>query len=192
MTTLTEFTIAWVQTPSDYDFLIARTVRDDWAAMNLPVISRRGVHHLYTGYHVTEPNGAVLICPYDCGIENRNWDSTKKKQIIVKCRRCKGSCSFRRVELDSKALLGSRRIIKVDFPPPQITIIWTYPPDAPTVVKPVRKLPPRPPRPTPQDGHLHLPGSASFMPGVTTPSIVVTPPQSHAPTVTNVTPGWRA
>ena len=143
MTTLTEFTIAWVQSPSEYDFLIARTVRDDWAAMNLPVISQRGTHHLYTGYHVMEPAGQVLICPYDCSIENRNWDSTKKKDILIECRRCKGSCTLPRVELDSKTLLGSRRIIKVKFPPPRIAIPWTFPPYAPTVLKPVRKLPPR-------------------------------------------------
>jgi hypothetical protein len=182
MTTVTEFTITWVQTPSDYDFLVARTMRSDWAAMNLPVISRRGVHHLYTGYHSAEPNGEMIKCPYDCGIENRGWDVGKGKDVKVVCRRCKGSCTFAKVNLDARSLLGNRGIFKVGFPPPQRRITWTYPPDAPKVqtrvahpveAQPVKVKPP----PTHLDDFLRFHQSA----GLTTPPIFVMPPVSHAP-----------
>ena len=185
MTTVTEFTLAWVQTASNYDYLIARTVRSDWAAAHLPVISRRGVHHLYTAYSFTEPAGEIIKCPYDCGVENRGWDVGKSIKIV--CRRCKGSCSFPKVNLDTWTFLGNRGLIKVKFPQLQRTIDWTFPANAPKVK--VRVIPrsvvnprvtlPRVilPPPTHLDDFLRFHDLAM----AATPSVVITPPLSQAP-----------
>ena len=106
---LAAFTVAWVTTPSSYDALFAAEMRDDWARRHRPVLSTgKDNHSLYTGYHITEPNGHVVKCHQRCGIENRTHNMTGNKgdQIVIICRKCQSRCVIDKVGLDSKSPLG--------------------------------------------------------------------------------------
>jgi hypothetical protein len=138
--TLSEFATAWVTTPSDYDTLFAATVRSDWARLHRPVLSRgRTDHVLYTGFHVTEPLGQVVRCHQGCGVENRSY-SVKGQRASITCRQCGSTCTidFGGARSDPSTALGSRSLVKVDYPQPLLPVQWllgTPKPPASTVIQ---------------------------------------------------------
>ena len=63
-TVLVDFTVQWVQLPSNYDFLVASTIDKKWALQHRLVISRKGHGYiLYTKYLYQEPHGQLIFCP---------------------------------------------------------------------------------------------------------------------------------
>ena len=122
---LTDFVALWVQTPSDYDVLVARTMRGDWARKHRPVVTRNNVHTLYTGYHVTEPNGEVVVCHRGCGIESRTWE-VKAKEVVITCQMCQSQCTIDKLASNMGTLLGSRLLVKTPYPQRQARTIWSF------------------------------------------------------------------
>lgn len=65
---LLSFTALWVQTPSDYDVLVAKSFSAEWTRAHEPVISRKGDagHTLYTRFSVAQPGGMLVLCHRMC------------------------------------------------------------------------------------------------------------------------------
>jgi hypothetical protein len=122
-TTLSDFVTLWVTTTSDYDMLIARTMSDDWAREHRPVLSRKGVHTLYTGFTITEPNGGLVRCHQGCGNENRSHHVVRNT-VVVSCRGCNSSCIIEKVGIDSSTTLGGRSLVKTRYPPTLVPAQW--------------------------------------------------------------------
>ena len=144
---LAAFITAWVTTPSGYDALFAAEMRDDWARRHRPVLStREGGHVLYTGYHITEPNGQLVHCHRQCGIENRTHNTTghRGNQVKITCRKCQSYCTIDRATLDSSTPLGSRRLVKTVYPPEQVATTWMFKDPKIKATTPMMKVSPNP------------------------------------------------
>ena len=113
---LAEFVARWVQSPSDYDVIVAGTLAAAWVGEHLPVISRRSVGHtLYTKATYKQPGGHVVLCPRNCGVLLKVKPRAKKIQFI--CPKCDSRAT---VDMppspDTSTILGKASIIKTQFP----------------------------------------------------------------------------
>ena len=136
MHTLAQFLLLWTRTPSNYDVLISRTMDKEWAACHLPVLSQGGKHTLYTGYHVTQPDGKLVYCPGCGGVENRVWDNYPNV-VKLRCRRCKSECFIPKVLGDEDDLLGSKGLRKLNFPQAKYNATWSFQGSKPSPRTPV-------------------------------------------------------
>ena len=202
-----QFAVEWAQTHSDYDNLVARAFDPKWASKHRPVISRNRVHTLYTGYLVTQPDGMLIICPYDCGVENL-LHTVKGHIARLRCLACNSTCNILRVPEDRSTVLGRQEIVKVEFPQPVAAAPWLtatararlgnthLPPPQP--LQPVRHRPapstqtmgpPPPPPIAPVVATLPAPPPTQEQSGrpakrrkaAKTPDVVATPPPSPSP-----------
>lgn len=122
--TLVDFLVAWVTTPSSYDVLFAKTIRDDWARRHRPVLTtRQDGHVLYTGFSPAEPNGEVVRCHRQCAPENQ-WSNVRKKNILFICKQCNSQCVVGKATYDASTFLGARHLIKTVFPQKQAETQW--------------------------------------------------------------------
>ena len=120
---LTEVVKHWVQTRSDFDAIFARVVRSDWARQYRPVLSQKGKHHVYTGYHVVEPDGKLVVCHRDCGAENRTW-KVNRQDVTVTCNKCSSTCSIPLLHSNPSSLLGGRGLVKATYPRERANTVW--------------------------------------------------------------------
>ena len=127
MTYLTQFLILWTRTPSDYDTLVARSMTYRWASAHLPVLSQKGEHTLYTGYHITQPRGELVVCPGCEGVENRRWE-IRKREVTIRCKRCRSECVVDKVSQNRHTgnVLDHEMLVKVSFPQPRMKTTWTF------------------------------------------------------------------
>lgn len=120
---LLEFTALWTQTPSGYDFLVAKTLGPEWVGTYLPVISREDGHFLYTRQQQIEPSAKLLECPLKCGDRLKVLEIRKEKARI-QCPRCMSRCSVEIMAKDTKTILGRREIVKVEYPRQRYMATW--------------------------------------------------------------------
>ena len=125
MHTVGEFLLHWTRTPSSYDVLVSTTITTEWAARHRPVISKNGVHTLYTGFHITQPSGSCVICPGCNGVENRHW-KVFGSGIKVKCFRCQSECFIPRVVCDAQDILERKGVCKTTFPQVRFNADWKF------------------------------------------------------------------
>lgn len=199
MLPVTAFVMEWVRTQASYDSLVARTMSADWASKHLPVFSHGNTHTLYKGFNTLEPDGQVVVCHRGCGIENRKWEM-RPTTIRIECRRCKSQCTIERQKADTSTLLGSRGLVKVDFPVGQASTLWTFKtgkgalkggehPGGSKVASKKRPLESAVPTPVKdavkggehQDGSKVAPKKRPLEPAVPTPGEVSKPPQPPPP-----------
>jgi len=154
----------WVQSPSDYDTIVARTFTAAWAADHLPVISRRpGQHTLYTRFSLDEPRGQPVMCPNRCGGVMSSKTNANNLRFI--CKGCNSRATVEKFFLDTSTDLGKASFLKVQFPRRNYPIAsWTSdgllngqnPPAPPPTTPPVQtQMPERVSpllTPTPQPG----------------------------------------
>ncbi|KAF9789555.1 hypothetical protein BJ322DRAFT_1177906 [Thelephora terrestris] len=119
----------WVQTSSDYDVLIAKSVQAGWAHRNHPVLSRRGHdpsrytkftsteephvmasgkddHILYTRFDLGQPGGRIVRCFRGC--EKGIGAKPGKNTVRIKC-----DGSFRS---STETTLGRFSLVAVAYP----------------------------------------------------------------------------
>ena len=142
--TLLDFIAHWVQTPSDYEFIIAKTISKDWAKKHMPVLSRHGHdptrytvfnpwacevpvpmipqdkrdeqddHILYTKFNIGQPVGKIVLCHLMCGQEIENRQG--KLYIRLICKGCGSRCSIGQFKTDRTMVLGRRELVAVKYP----------------------------------------------------------------------------
>jgi len=146
--TLLKFTALWVQTPSDYDVLIAKSVPAQWAKIHQPVLSRHGDagHTLYTKFSLAEPGGKRVVCHRTC--DQVIFSRQDGKKVRMKCLGCDSRCVVPVVKSDKESFLGSVNITKVRYPPEQYPTEWRLPVTPPSgsprsaASQPPSRLPP--------------------------------------------------
>lgn len=112
---MAQFAAQWVQTLSDYDFLVASTMNAEWAEEHRPVISRNGHGHiLYTRYRFFKPYGQRLVCPKIC--EQQLLVKTHDNNFRIICTGCKARTSIPKHDGDWKSTLGRKTFVKTIFP----------------------------------------------------------------------------
>jgi hypothetical protein len=123
--TLADFASLWARSPSGYDFLIASTMKAEWAAVHKPVISREGVYTLYTQFKVSEPDGKLVLCHRMC----KASISSKSRPNVVRfiCSACGSRCSTPKFTSNRETLLGHRQLRKTTFPQEQYPTEWELP-----------------------------------------------------------------
>lgn len=126
----------WAQTLSDYETIFARVLRQDWARRHRPVLSRGDNHYMYTGYHITEPDGELVHCHRGCGIEGRTWKERPDGSLDITCHGCNSTCKVPLVRQNWKTDLGVQGIVKVKFPRPQVKTTWRFNEDTKTSIAP--------------------------------------------------------
>ena len=153
--TLLDFIAHWVQTPSDYEFIIAKTISKDWAKKHMPVLSRHGHdptrytvfnpwacevpvpmipqdkrdeqddHILYTKFNIGQPVGKIVLCHLMCGQEIENRQG--KLYIRLICKGCGSRCSIGQFKTDRTMVLGRRELVAVKYPQDQHPAEWKLP-----------------------------------------------------------------
>lgn len=107
--------MTWTTTRSDYDHLVARCFRDDWASVHRPVISRGPEDHtLYIGHNYLEPDGVPILClnGHEYG---RLVPHVQPNKVVVVCKECKAKCDVPLVEENKQTELGRRNLVKIAF-----------------------------------------------------------------------------
>lgn len=129
---LVEFITKWIQTPSGYDVLFARTIPTHWARAHKLVLSRRidgkPYHELYTAFDVTEPNRELARCHQGCGIESR-VSAARGSRIEISCLKCGSSSLITKVKEDTSTVIGAASLVKTPYLPGRAPIQWRYPDD---------------------------------------------------------------
>ena len=125
---LLDFVSMWVQSNSDYDFIIGQTFPPTWCSLRRPVLSLQATmsHWVYTAIDPLEPDGHPVICQNGCGRENLDPDAQSKK-VRIKCLLCQSTCEVKVSEIDSRTPLGRKGIMKAQFPPTQAKTSWISP-----------------------------------------------------------------
>ena len=156
-----DFVSAWVQTNSDYDVLVGKTISSTWATKHQPVLSTRSGHVLYTGYNPIEPEGKLIKCPLACGRGFRTDSS--KHSMKVTCLACGYHCLIRKTtKKDPGDKLRKEGLVKVKFPRELLSVDWRVaekkkaPPTQPSTrdliddpeMGAIQEPPPSPPPPT--------------------------------------------
>jgi hypothetical protein len=112
---LTDFSTRWVQTPSDYDFLVAGTMSADWCLKHQPVLSRNGQgHFLYSKFNIGRPGGMLVMCHLRCGKLVKSRDIGKVVQYT--CTKCDSRCTTERILTDQETTLGRCALVKAEYP----------------------------------------------------------------------------
>lgn len=183
--TLLDFVAYWVQTHSDYDTLIAKAMKSDWAEDHMPVLSRR--HHdpkryttffkdklavaiepsscqddhiLYTKFSLGNPAGGYIKCPKGC------QQKLKSKQaqlgVRISCPVCGARCTIPTFRTDRATTLTRHAFVAVKYPPKQYPVTWELVKKAepePMLDTPpdTTPVPSLPPFPPPSHSHLSAP-----------------------------------
>ena len=117
----------WIQTPSDYDFLVAATMSADWAHRHKPVISRRcadQIHTLYSKFSFEQPGGEIVLCHRRCGQPLKSRLDVKTNKVAILCPGCGSKCKVPKVVSDRTTVLGRRGIVKSAYPQTQFPTEW--------------------------------------------------------------------
>lgn len=127
----------WVQTSSDYDVLIAKSVQAGWAHRNHPVLSRRGHdpsrytkftsteephvmasgkddHILYTRFDLGQPGGRIVRCFRGC--EKGIGAKPGKNTVRIKCDGCKYRTTIPAFRSSTETTLGRFSLVAVAYP----------------------------------------------------------------------------
>lgn len=122
--TLLEFTARWVITRSDYDRLIAWTMDADWLEHNQLVLSTQNTGHvLYKKFDLGRPDGKIVKCHWGCPVTDLH-SKANNHGVRITCDRCKSRCTVGLAKTDRQSILGSRAIIKLQYPPPLYLACW--------------------------------------------------------------------
>ena len=131
----------WVETCSDYETLMAKSVSSTWANNHLPVLSGRGHdpsryskfskdgqevandtsdgddHILYTRFNLGQPRGKTIKCHGGCdkGITSKQT----KGGVRVECKGCKSRSMVPAFKTSTTTLLGKRGLVAVAYPQDQ-------------------------------------------------------------------------
>ena len=154
---VTEFTTRWVQTSSDYDFLIASTLRREWVHDHQPVISRHKTgHQLYSKYNQDRPEGKVVWCNRCNGqpIDSRLIGGL----VHLRCKGCGYTGRIPHWKSPQDTTLGAAGIVRAEYPPRVCDVQWWSPKERslvtgiPTVqIHHPSAQPPLTPSPTPSN-----------------------------------------
>ena len=125
---LLDFASTWVQSISDYDFIIAQTFPPAWCSIHRPVLSRPDPvnHMVYSAIDPLEPDGHPVFCHRGCGRDNLQ-PAVRSQGVKVKCILCHSTCEVKGTEVDTRTPLGQKGIHKVGFPPDHAVTDWTPP-----------------------------------------------------------------
>lgn len=153
--TLLNFVAYWVQTQSDYDTLISKTMDKDWAENHKPVLSRR--HHdpkryttfftgnqpvpiepppvqddhiLYTKFSLGNPMGRYIDCPTG-RCKQKLGNKQTKLGVRISCPVCLLRCTIPSFKTDRSDILCGKALVAVHFPIKRYPITkWDTPEDA--------------------------------------------------------------
>lgn len=129
-TRVLELLAHWVQSPSDFDKHIIRSMEPEWLEKYQPVISQASGHVMYTRLTPLLPGGQFLRCPKGCGQPFRH--SARPEGIVVVCEGCNRRCTVPKVK--DKTFLGLRQVMKVPYPLTPYITEWRSPPSTPSLV----------------------------------------------------------
>jgi hypothetical protein len=120
-----EFMARWVQSPSDYDYLIASTMPYSWVTAHRPVLStHQHGHVLYSNFTFREPNGMVVVCHSNC-TQPPDYHPTKNN-VRFTCYECNSRCTTGKYVTDRTTTLGRKSLIKVPYPQLQYPTEWKF------------------------------------------------------------------
>ena len=125
---LLDFVLMWVQSNSDYDFIIGQTFPPTWCSLCRPVLSLQATksHWVYSAIDLLEPDGHPVISQNGCDHENLDPD-TQSKKVRIKYLLCQSTCGVKVTEIDTQTPLGRKGIMKVLFPQTQAKTSWISP-----------------------------------------------------------------
>jgi hypothetical protein len=145
-TVVMEFSSRWVQTPSDYDFLVADTMPAEWCQTNQPVLSRHGKgHSVYSKFSFGRPNGMLVLCHRRCDKVVTSRDMGKGRRVQYKCEECGSRCTTARIQNDRTTNLGRRSIVKAEYPLALYPVEWKLEESESSLPTPAASMPPPPP-----------------------------------------------
>ena len=129
---LLDFASTWVQSGSDYEFIIARAFPPTWCSLHRPVLSRPDPvsHWVYSGIDPLEPDGYPVVCHRGCGREHLD-PSIPSKTVKIRCILCHSTCEVNATKVNARTTLGRMGIHKVKFPTTRAVTDWS-PPKGPT------------------------------------------------------------
>ena len=144
-TILLDLSAYWIQTLSDYDVLVAKTVLSKWAKKHMPGISRHSHnpayyttfisegppqpipiscqddHILFTEFSLSQPGGQSVKC------HNRYKQSISPKQIATRvhimCNACKSRCMVKKFKTDMATILRRHALVTVRYPQDQYLLM---------------------------------------------------------------------
>ena len=123
-----------MQTPSDYDTLVAKTMTPEWVEQHQPVISRRGppggIHTTYVKKQAKKPNGKIVLCHRRCN--QPLIHRLGATNIRFECLECRSRCSVPLPEIDNHSTLGRKNLVKTRYPIEQCPGNWTDPAPMPS------------------------------------------------------------
>jgi hypothetical protein len=125
---LLDFASTWVQSNSNYDFIIAGAFPPTWCSIHRPVLSLPDPvsHWVYSAVDHLEPDGCLVICHRGCGREHLDPASASKK-VKVTCLLCHSTCEVKVTEVNGRMPLGRKGILKVAFPTTRAETNWSPP-----------------------------------------------------------------
>ena len=130
-TTITQFVTRWVQTPSNYDTLVATTMHKDWVHKHQPVISQHSTgHQLYDRFSVERPKGMPVVCHRrECKqiIQYR----IHSDEVRMACPGCLSTTRIPKILPDRDNILSNVGIVRVEYPPRDYPAQWWFPQDGP-------------------------------------------------------------
>lgn len=123
-----EFVTQWVQTLSDYDFLVATTMDRRWIDKHCPVFSRKvegiPVHTTYSGMTLGRPGGKVVVCHRMCREEILIQGDKQRERVDLRCSKCDSRCRVPMILPDNTTPLGARELFKTIYPPELFPVKW--------------------------------------------------------------------
>lgn len=142
---IADFAARWVQSPSDYDFLVASTLKTSWVAARGPVLStHEHGHTLYTQFSLSEPGGDIVVCHRNC--LRKLVCRPSKNNVCFTCNDCGSRCKTPIIMTDKTTVLGREALINTVYPQAQYPTEWRFLPQSdeannpqppyPLVVKP--------------------------------------------------------
>ena len=164
----------WVQTPSDYDVLMAKVLNTSWALDHMPVLSMRGHsserfttyttgkppapvpitsipgqddHILFTKFEFGQPGGKLVLCPGRCEAKMDPKQTKGGVRCVCEGTECEYKCTIPQFKTDQTTRLGRRGLVAIKYPPEIFHAQWTW--GGGDNPRPTLPLPP-PPTPSPQ------------------------------------------
>ena len=121
----------WVQSPSDFDRHIVRSMDPVWLEKYQPVISKGSSHVMYTRLTPLLPGGQSLTCPGECKQPLRPTERPEGTAVV--CQGCGRRCTVPLV--DRSTFLGQKQVMKIPYPLTPYVTEWRNPPSTPLVVR---------------------------------------------------------
>ena len=106
----------WIQSPSDYNSIVAAKFSVDWANFHQPVIlTHKHGHEVYIKFHYEKPEDKVYYCPSGCARNFKPWFSTQSS-VCLTCLQCGKYRATIGRGIPPGPPLGLKSLIRTKFP----------------------------------------------------------------------------